>query len=70
MNAGDVMVVLNLASVALCLVVAARHIDISASRPVALLLLLTAGWSLTEALILAVPDPACKFELFFFKTLW
>ena len=48
MNFGDVMVVLNLTSVALCLVVAAlaiRHVDISASRPVAALLLLAAGWS-------------------------
>ena len=70
MNLGDVMVVLNLASVALCLIVAVlaiRHIDISASRPVAALLLLAAGWSLTEVLILAVPTPEFKFELLFFQ---
>ena len=62
------MVVLNLASVALCSIVvglAVRHIDISASRPVAALLTLAAGWSLTEALILAVPSPELKFELLF-----
>ena len=64
------MVVLNLASVALCLIVAGlavRHREISASRPVAALLLLTASWSLTEALILAVPDPTFKFKVLFFR---
>ena len=70
MNHGDVMVVLNLTSVALCLVVAAlaiRHVDISASRPVAALLLLAAGWSSTEVLILAVATPEFKFEILFFQ---
>ncbi len=62
------MVVLNLASVVLCLIVASvatRHHQISASRPVAALLLLTASWSLSEALILGVPNPAFKFETLF-----
>ena len=66
----DLMVVLNLTAVALCLPVAAlaiRHFDISASRPVAALLLLTAGWSLTEALILSVAAPEFKFEVLFFQ---
>ncbi len=70
MNLGDVMVVLNLASIALCLVVAIfaiRHREISASRPVAALLLLASGWSLTEALILGNPDPQFKFEVLFFQ---
>ena len=70
MNFGDLMVVLNLAALTLCLVVAAvasRHQAISASRPVAALLVLTAGWSLTEVLILAVPAPECKFEILFFQ---
>ena len=70
MNFGDVMVMLNLTSVALCVIVAAlaiRHVDISASRPVAALLLLAAGWSSTEALILAVATPEFKFEILFFQ---
>ena len=64
------MVVLNLASVALSLVVAAlalRHREISASRPVAALLILASGWSLTEALILSVAEPEFRFEMLFFQ---
>ena len=70
MEASNVMVVLNLASVALCVVVALlalRHREISASRPVAALLLLTAGWSLTEALILSLSSPEFKFQVLFFQ---
>lgn len=64
------MVVLNFTAVALCVIVALlafRHHQISASRPVTALLLLAAGWSLTEALILVVPDPEFKFEVLFFQ---
>jgi hypothetical protein len=72
-NFGDFMAVLNLASVALCVVVALlalRHRSISASRRsrrVAVLLLLAAGWALSEAVILLTPQTAQKFQVLYLQ---